>query len=297
MAARLPSPSSASSVSLAPSPAALTAASELVRKVRVPHIPEVVLALRKELSRPEPALRVVAELIVQDPAITGDLLKVINSPVFNLRAKVTSVQQAAAMMGVQRLTNYVTAVAVKRMVEAMDARVLGVWEDILEEARVIVAVARVTKGVSDDEAYLFGLLHDVGSLIFASHSGDYISQWAFRNSSEPRLLVAYEQAAMGVDHGTVGFLLARNWQLPESLALAIAHHHASEQVETDDSRVSHLIALAKLAHYLIALSRGTQELPEMLAYLEEAWRDVDIGEAEWSALCQRAQVGLWDHVA
>ena len=75
----------------------------------------------------------------------------------------------------------------------------------------------------------------------------------------------YEQAAMGVDHGTVGFLLAANWKLPESLALAICHHHASEHLETADSRVSHLIALAKLAHSLIALSRGTHELPEMLA--------------------------------
>ena len=111
-----------------------------------PHIPDVVLALRKELTRPEPELRVVAELIAQDPAITGDLLKAINSPIFNLRSKVTSVHQAAAMIGVQRLTNYVTAVAVKRMVEAMDARVHGVWEDILEEARVIVAVSVPRKG-------------------------------------------------------------------------------------------------------------------------------------------------------
>ena len=283
--------SQSSSLHLYPPKAALTAATGLLNQAKVPHIPDVVLALRTEMNRPEPDLRVASDLILQDAAITGDLLKAINSPVFNLRSKVTSVPQAAAMMGVKRLTNYLTAAALTRMVEGMDARVRGVWEDIMEGARMIVAAARLTRTTGDDEAYLFAIMHDVGSLIFASQSGDYISQWALRSGSEPSLLIDYERRTAGADHGAVGFMLAANWKLPEYLALAICHHHTPGFVEADDPRVNQLIALAKLGQYLIALSRGTHELPEMQSYLEDAWHDLEIGDAEWSALCERVQTG------
>ena len=284
-----------SSAHLYPPKTALRAASTLLQTAKVPHIPEVVLALRQEMARPEPDLRAAADIIVKDPAITGDLLKAVNSAAFNLATKVTSVSQAAALMGVKRLTNYVTSVALQRMILALSPRVHGVWQDIMEEVSAMVAIAAVTPDIGIDEAYLFGIMHDVGVLIFASNSGDYISQWALRSTSEPTLLLDYEHTTFGVDHGAVGFMLAANWKLPEYLALAVAHHHAPGCPDALGARVCRLIGLAKAGHFLVAMAHGIEEVPEMIDSRDDTRRMLDIDARDWDDLCAQAQARAWPH--
>ncbi|MBK1719511.1 HDOD domain-containing protein [Thiocystis violacea] len=278
---------------LYPTKTAFEAAFQVVRRAGIPQIPDVVLALRKEMGQLEPDLRVAADLIAQDPALTGQLLKTINSPAFNLSAPITSVSQAVGLLGLGRLTTIVTAEAINRMMGVNQGSVRVLWESIMENARVITAIARVTSGISQDEAYLFGIMHDVGSLIFANVSDNYISEWSFRGNSEPSVLLSYERSTLGVDHTTVGFLLAHNWKLPEPIALAILHHHSVKNLEVDEPTIPYLIALAKLAHYLVALSHGTHDTPEMQDYREQAWQTLDIGEGDWQDLNEQALHGGW----
>jgi len=278
---------------LYPTRTALEAAFRVARKAKVPQIPDIVLALRREVSSPEPDIRIASDLIAQDLALTGQLLKTINSAAFNQRSKVSSVQQAASLMGLDRLTNLVTAEAIDQALGVQQGPVRVIWESIMEEARAIAAVAQALPMVGEDEAYLFGIMHDVGCLVFATLSVDYVAEWTLHSNAEPRELLSYEKAALGVEHPTVGFLIASNWQLPEHLTLAILHHHAPGHLEVEDPKVSSLIATAKLAHYLIALSHGTNDMPEMRVYREEAWQDLDIGEDDWTTLCGQAKNGGW----
>ena len=279
--------------SLYPSKPTFEAALNVVRRAPVPQIPDVVLALRRELTRPEPDLRVASNLIAQDPVLTGQVLRAINSPAFNLPAPVAGVHQAAALLGLARLTNLVTAEALNRLLEVNQGPVRVLWESILETARIVTAIARLTSDISEDEAYLFGIMHDVGSLIFANVTANYIAEWSFRANSAPSELLIHERTTLGTDHTVVGFLLANNWKLPEYIALAILHHHGARHLEAEDRRIPHLIALAQLAHYLVALSHGTAETTEMQDYRDQAWRMLDIGEREWEALCLQARDGDW----
>ena len=273
----------------------LEVAFQAVRRAQVPQIPDVVLALRDELTRPEPRIKVAADLIAQDPALTGQLLKMINSPLFAARTKISSVQQAITLVGLKRLTNLVTADAISRLLGANDGAARIVWEASMEQARVTVAIAERVPEVSADEAYLFGMMQNVGSLIFADLLTDYGTVWALRNISAPDDLLRYERAALGVDHATVGFLLAGNWRLPEPVALAIYHHHSDPVSDLDEPEVRALIAISKLAHYLIALSLGLHEQPEILAYRDAAWQELSIRDDDWQTLCEQAMQGGWSH--
>ena len=251
------------------------------------------MALRRELTRPEPDLKVASDLIAQDPVLTGQVLRVINSPAFNLPAKVAGVHQAAGLMGLARLTNLVTAEAINRLLAVNQGPVRVLWESLLETARIVTAVARLTPDIGEDEGYLFGIMHDVGSLIFANVTDNYIAEWSFRANSTPSELLAHERATLGTDHTVVGFLLASNWKLPEYIALAILHHHGTRHLEAEDRRIPRLIALAQLAHYLVALTHGTEDTAEMQAYRDQAWSLLDIGEHDWETLCQQAVNGGW----
>lgn len=277
---------------LYPPKAALERAFQAVRKARVPQIPDVVLALRAELTKPEPNVKVAANLIAQDLALTGQILKKVNSPIFARRTKIASVQQAVMLLGINQLVNLVTATSIERMLGDAKGSARVVWESIMEQARVATVVSALVEGVGSEEAYLFGLMHDVGSLIFADLLENYGYEWVLRCGT-PQSLMEHERAALGTDHATVGFLLASTWQLPEHLALAIYHHHAAREHALDDPRVRSLIAIAQLEHYLIALSQGNHELPEMIAYRDAARRELALSEDDWSALCGQSLQGGW----
>lgn len=293
MATSVKQHSRVSNADLYPSKAALEAAFKVARTAKIPQMPDVVLALRAEIKRPEPDLAVAANLIAQDLAITGQLLKTVNSPAFSLRTKISNVQQAAALMGLERLNNLVTTAAINQMLKAKHGPVRVIWDAVMEEARIMSAIAQVVPEINEDEAYLFGIMHDVGCLIFASLSPDYGTMWSLHSNSAPQTLLDYERSTLGTTHTTLGFLLAGHWQLPSFISLAICHHHIPGRLSTEDPKVGQLIALAKLAHYLGALSNGTGDMQEMLNYRDDAWQELDIAEADWTALCDQAAEGNW----
>lgn len=271
----------------------LERAFQVVRQARVPQIPDVVFALRDELGRLEPDIRVAADLISRDVALTGQVMKTVNSPLFRCRAKITNMQQAVTMMGIARLTNLVTVQAIQQMLGVTKGPAQVVWDGMMLRARAILTVAEVVGGVALDEAYLFGIMQAAGSLIFVEMAPDYGTEWVLRNEADSLGLMEYERKRLGVDHVTVGFLLAGNWRLPERIALAIYHHHDSDSGFSADSAVGVLIALSKLAHYLVVMSHGNHEQLELLADEDRALRDLAIDDEEWVALCDRAQAGEW----
>ncbi|NEX22098.1 HDOD domain-containing protein [Thiorhodococcus mannitoliphagus] len=251
-------------------------------------MPDVVFALRDEFARDEPDLRRAGDLIGQDPALTGQVLKTINSPFFYCPTKISSVQRAVSMMGLARLANLVTAEALKRILDAGKGPSRVVSEAIMEQLRMASAVAGVVKSVAPDEAYLLAMMQDVGCLIFAELVDGYGSEWLLRAPTAPRALLEYERGVLGVDHVTVGFLLAGNWRLPDHLALAIYHHHVADLVAIEDPATRALIALSRLSTYLASISDGAQDAPEMQDDCESARDELAVAEDDWARLCELA---------
>ncbi len=276
-----------------PSRADLEAAFRAVHRARVPQIPDVVHRLRDELTHPEPNLQRAAELIAQDLAMTGQVLKTINSPLFASRSKISSVKQAVVMLGVRRLTNLVTAEAIGQMLSAREGAARLVWDFIMEQARVAVAIASLGEDVTRDEAYLLGMMQDVGSLIFADLLADYGTEWVIQVTADPGALMDYERRAFGTDHATVGFLLAGTWRLPEPVALAIYHHHDRDPGRRAEPEVGALLAVGGLARHLLALRQGIAETPEMQDAREAACQELSLADADWSSLRHQALEDGW----
>ncbi|MBK1722839.1 HDOD domain-containing protein [Thiocystis violacea] len=271
-----------------PSKSELESAFRAIRRARVPQIPDLVFALRDELRRPEPDLRRAAELIGQDPAMAGQVLKTVNSPFFFCPTKISSVQRAVMLMGIGKLANLVTAEAINRVLGAGDGRSRAVWDAAMAQARLMAAISGDVEGVTADEAYLFGIMQDVGSLIFADLVPDYSSEWVLCNFAAPQALIDCERRLFGVDHMAVGFLLAGTWRLPEHLAMAIYHHHEQEITGLEDYRVRALIAIAKLAYYLAGVRHETHDSSEMLDYRESASQELALSDEAWSRLAALA---------
>ena len=72
---------------------------KLLQGVNIPPRPQLLMEVDKELGKDDPDLRKIAGIVSKDMAISGAMLKTLNSPFFGLRTKVTNVSQAAQMLG------------------------------------------------------------------------------------------------------------------------------------------------------------------------------------------------------
>jgi HD-like signal output (HDOD) protein len=277
--------------SIHPDKAELQAAYALMKGVRVPKIPDIVMALRTELAAPDPDSKKVSDLIAQDPGLSGELIRLINSPLYGGVSNISSIHQAVVRMGMQQVINVVTAETVKQTLGGVNSRVHNIWESLVETANAAMSVARLVDDIEPDEAYLLGMMHDVGTLILGSLRADYGQVWDL-NISAPVTVLNREQGMFGTNHTVLGYLLAHHWKIPDPMPSAIYLHHRTDCAGISDSRLRAMIAVIKLASVLRHLPLRDMELPEMIQYRMAAQRELMIPRDDWDQLCREATAGF-----
>jgi len=114
-------------------------------------------------------------------------------------------------------------------------------------------MARATRTVDPGLAQTFGLFCDVGIPLLMSRFPNYIDTLKVANMDPERSFTQIEQSAHNTDHALIGAMMAKSWELPSTVALAIRLHH-DYQVFLDPKvprDVSRLIALGLVAELAI----------------------------------------------
>jgi HD-like signal output (HDOD) protein len=228
----------------------------LASGVTIPPMPALLLNVLALEGNEKAGARDFAALIARDPSLAGAVFRVVGSPLLGLRVKVTSLEQAIAILGVR------TTVAVARsegLRGALSDPALGpvmerFWGRMNMVADVVLALVRTLrlKGIREDQAFLAGIFHDCGVALLARQSPDYAREYLGREAwpSPTRLDAAY-----ATSHTLAGLLLARNWQLPEDVALAVRHHHDADLDGLPD-QARKMIVLIQFACHLLADRTG-----------------------------------------
>lgn len=266
-----------------PSKEALRAAFALTQRVQLPHIPDVIVELRSELAGSYPDARRVADLVAQDPALAGGLIKRVNSAALAGVEPIESVQQAVVRLGMDEVTRLLTAEALGVVTAGGGPEVHRVWESIVETAAVAAAVARHAVEIDVAEAYLFSMMHDVAHILF-TRLDPRLAELHDLAGTMPVSVLERERRRVGVDHATVGFLFARHWDFPDYFALAVFHHHALDFARFEDPRIRALIAVAQLASDLTASHLRDLELPEAVQIRVGARRELMLTDETWHEL-------------
>ena len=138
---------------------------------RLPALPVVVQRILGSMNDEKTDARALDELISQDMVITGRVLKLVNSPFYNQRNQVSSLQQAVALMGQRSLRSLVVAVSARDIMAAdMTAYGFGpngMWLNSMVTANLARKTGELLRCPSEqcDEAFVAGLLRDVGMLV------------------------------------------------------------------------------------------------------------------------------------
>ncbi len=209
---------------------------ELLRGVTLPPQPELLVAAEDMLARPDPDPAAIARLIGADVALSGAVLRVVNSPLFGLPVKVQGVPHAVMVLGTRQTLNVMRGVALRR---ALDSRVRlpmpRYWDAASQVALVAAAVARRATRVPPDEAYTLGLFHDCGIPLLAQRFRDYKKVLAEANASPLERFTDIEERHFQTNHAVVGYFVAQSWGLAKPLRDAILDHHRVDEVITADT--------------------------------------------------------------
>ena len=129
----------------------------------------MVTRLVEMIKSPTSSAADVGELISQDVALTGMTLKLVNSPFYGFSQKVNSITHAIVIMGFSRVKNLALAGSILRTFRSGDSEGFdynAFWEHAMGSAIAGEALAQAIDSDYDDEAFVAGLLHDQGKLIF-----------------------------------------------------------------------------------------------------------------------------------
>lgn len=217
---------------------------------RFPALPEVVSQILTLVRAEGSSAQDMEDLVQQDMAIAGRLLKLVNSPFYGLPNRITSITQAVAIIGFGSLRSLVLAASAAKLLQrdlhAYGFVADGLWLNALVTGTLARRLAQ-ERGASreiGDEYFIAGLLRDVGMLIL----GPFIDQAGheLRGQDTSADLLTRERLCIGFDHCWVGERVADKWDLPDGLRMAITRHHRiPDGLSADELRMMAAIRVAE----------------------------------------------------
>lgn len=261
--------------------------SDILKTIFIPPCPAVVAALLEEARCPDVDFNKVIRLITGDLSLAASMMKTANSPIFALRTKVETVQKAAAVLGLKNILCIVNGLALKRSLTPNGISMERFWERSNYHATVSTRLARRVPGISQEDAYTFGLFHDCGIPILMQRFPDYKETLVIANRSA-KAVWEMETERHGTDHVTVGAMLAHNWHLPDLIVKSIRMHHNFEILSDDSSSISDQVramtAVSLLADHLIARFLDVPDEAEWMAHGTDALNYLNFDEEELADL-------------
>jgi putative nucleotidyltransferase with HDIG domain len=197
---------------------------KVIREIE--HLPTLPQVVTKVLAMTDSAhVNAIALAKELDQSLSTKVLKVANSAYYGAR-RVNSVHQAIVTIGFDTLkeiiltTSFFHTFQDSHEVEALKP----LWQHSLECAFVAKRLAWVYRYEAMDEAYLVGLIHDIGKLVIHQYFPDQLRIIKSKNDGGAEDL-KLEKEVLGLTHAEIAGKMAKQWNFPEALVEAIAHHH------------------------------------------------------------------------
>jgi putative nucleotidyltransferase with HDIG domain len=200
----------------------------------LPSLPTVVLEVLRLTNDRQAGASDFEELVRRDQALAAKVLKLVNSPFFALRGKVTSITQAVVVLGLRTLKSVVLAAKtgklLQREIPQYGFAAGGMWRHSLSAASLGRLVARRARlgGDAQEELFVAGLLHDVGKTVLAPHLTGLGKEFGAALDRSAGDVCRAEEETLGLSHAAVGGRMAEKWSLAPALRALVEEHHRTE---------------------------------------------------------------------
>ncbi|MDR2177306.1 MAG: HDOD domain-containing protein [Treponema sp.] len=204
----------------------------------LPQFPENIMMVQKLIGDPKAEMASIARQISMDPALTADLLKIVNSAQYMLAKKVDNIGEAVKLVGIRGIKNLLYSYGTQKILGDDTADKKQLWEHSYKTAFYAYNLIKNFKKDNNllDDVYVGGILHDMGKIIFSNVHPDLLNKIKEFSAEKNLPPSTFEDLAAGMNHAEIGAQIAEKWNFPENLVTAIRFHHdpSSAPAETKD---------------------------------------------------------------
>src|SRR5689334_23378678 len=238
-----------STATLADNPALVADALKKVSTIAT--LPEVTAKIVQTVEDPKSTAAQLHKIVAHDPALVTRILKVVNSSFYGLPGQVSSVERAIVMLGLNAIKNIAVAASLGqlfrgvKLCEGFTARDL--WKHCVAVGVAARELAKQTRLPIGDEAFLAGMIHDVGLLVELQSNPEQlklICQRAQQEGPNTNFCAIEREVSGGVDHQMLGAALAEQWKFPRACQLVAGWHHRPTQLTDANRALVHLVHIA-----------------------------------------------------
>lgn len=217
-------------------------------------LPDVVTKINTMVRDNRTSAADITLVISRDIALSAKVLRLVNSPFYGFNRRITSINYAIVILGFNAIRNLALSAFMfdlyRSRAEGFDSR--SFWRFSISCAAVAQAIAAKLGFVKPEDAFMAGLLHDIGIVIMSQHFRDDFARIIRRCQEDDCSLLEAEAKELDYTHREVGALLLDRWNLPAEMIDAVREY---AYVDENSGKIS---AIVHLAHVLTtALCQGT----------------------------------------
>lgn len=219
----------------------------------LPQFPQNIEKLNKLLDSDDSKISDIANQISNDVALTGELLKTVNSAAFSLQTPCSNIADAVKMIGTRGVKNMLYSIGSLNIFAAQTKKNEDLWKHSYQVAFYSYNLAKnfcKSDNSVVEDSFVCGLLHDMGKVIFETNCPEYLENVKKICKDKITSLDLFEKIISGVNHGEIGAKIAEKWNFPESIINVIRFHHSPENAPETTKILATIIYIADLmVHY------------------------------------------------
>jgi putative nucleotidyltransferase with HDIG domain len=220
----------------------------------LPRFPENIIKVQNLIDDPKSEMTEIASVISRDPAMTADLIKIVNSAAYMQIKRVDNITDAVKILGIKGIKNLLFSYGTQKILGDDTGEKKKLWEHAYRTAFYAYNLVQNFRKDHDilDDVYVASILHDMGKIVFSQIHPELSSKLTAFCAEKVIPQMLFENIAGGMNHAEIGALIAEKWNFPENLVAAIRFHHAP----TDASIARNLVDAVYLANLFVHIEAG-----------------------------------------
>ncbi|MCW5753800.1 MAG: HDOD domain-containing protein [Phycisphaeraceae bacterium] len=216
-------------------------------------LPEITVKIVELVENPKSTAQDLHKVISQDPALCSRILKVVNSSFYGLPGQIGSINRAIVMLGLNAVKNIAIAASLVKLFRGGD---LGkgfsakqIWDHSSLTAGCCKLISDQLKLGLNDEAYLAGLVHDIGIVVEMQFDRNKLIEALQKTSCDSagapaNDLLTIEDAVFGANHQDFGMALCEKWKFPKNFSYVTGFHHRPLDLAFENRTLTCVVYLA-----------------------------------------------------
>ncbi|MDX1351531.1 MAG: HDOD domain-containing protein [Thiomicrorhabdus sp.] len=237
----------------------LAIAASILSKVKLPKISNEVATLQNESLKPEPDVITIVQCINRNPKLFTKFLAVAS---FMAKKEVSTARQAVDILGTKGIFTVFFSSAIEFSFQSKgDSEIIV--NHAIKIATAMVELSRKLKGFNSSNAYLYGLLYNVGYIVLSQYAPERYKACYLASLMNPSTCAQKELEAFGTTSAHIGIYVAKKWHVKNSIYCGILFQQEDiQKCPKGENQAYELINLLNIARMVVSETEDVRYLTD-----------------------------------